>query len=551
MTLNKKRTQPIKVDQMKETAHANFMGGPSYDITSPLLRLICMSASSFFGEPSYYKGQRPKFKKRAGRVERVGGRPGRGDSLSGTQRKHLNSMLNAIDDYEWRSLSPADSMEKAITEALDHDPEATLQWAATLRRDEFIRATPQVILVMAANHLKVKGTGLIRQYAPAIIGRMDEPAIQLAFQLENYGKPIPNALKRAWADALNKANGYELAKYRMESRVVKTIDVINMAFGKGAYGFENPIGELARGELSLGDEYQTWESIRSNGGTWDEAIKVMGHMALLRNIRNLVKAGAPTELWLKKLVNTADRGKQLPFRYLSAHNANRNAPGHVLDAIEECLELSVGNLPTLNGRSLVLTDNSGSAHGCPVSELSTMTVAEIGNLMGVLTGMISDEGVLGVFGDRLEYVPIRKKASIMDQTTNANTIGRGIGGGTENGVWLALDDAIRNKKHWDNIFIYSDMQAGHGGLYGTDPSAYSQYSWKQSGYREYIDVAKLISTYRAKVNARVNVFLVQIAGYEDTLLPEFFDRTYIIGGWSDSIFKFAKRMIDTADQYSQ
>jgi hypothetical protein len=179
-----------------------------------------------------------------------------------------------------------------------------------------------------------------------------------------------------------------------------------------------------------------------------------------------------------------------------------------------------------------------------------MTVAKIGNLMGVLTGRVSDDGVLGVFGDRLRYVPIRKKASIMDQAHGANEIGKNIGGSTENGVWLALDKAIHDKEHWDNIFIYSDMQAGHGGLYGKNPADYKQYIWQGRG-KSYIDIPLLISEYRTKVNAKVNVFLVQIAGYEDTLLPEYYDRTYIIGGWSGSILKFAKRMIDTADQFQK
>jgi len=539
VAINSKRVIPLKLEKMKEEAHVNFMGGPSYDIKSPLLRLICMSASSFFGEPSYYKGMRSGRKEHRSLI--------RHKQLSNIERKHVREVLNAIDDYAWRNLSPAESMEKVVMEALDYNPEATLQWAVTLRRDEFIRTTPQVILVMAANHPKVKGTGLIRKYAPGVIARMDEPAVQLAYQLDRFGKPIPNALKRAWADAFNKTGEYQLSKYRMENRIVKTVDVVNMAFGKGAYGFENAVGKLVRNELSLGNGYQTWESIRSGGGSWEEAIKVMGHMALLRNIRNLVSAKAPTELWLKKLVATAAGGKQLPFRYLSAHNANREAPGHVLDAIEECMEISVGNLPTFNGRSLVLTDNSGSTHGGSVSELSTMSVAQIGNLMGVLTGMVSDEGVMGIFGDKLEYLPVRKKASIMDQTNEATRIGKNIGGGTENGVWLALDDAIRNKKHWDNIFIYSDMQAGHGGLYGKNSKDYRKYCL---GTR-YIDVPLLIHDYRAKVNPKVNVFLVQTAGYEDTLLPEYYDRTYIIGGWSGNILKFAKRMIDTADQFLQ
>lgn len=546
MAINKKREVPLEVEQMRAEAHTNFMGAPSYDISDVMLRLICMSASSFFGEPSYYKGQAPKKGKGSPRhAER---------NLSDRERRYLRDTLNAVDDYEWRNLTPAKSMEKAIDEALDKDPVATLEWAVSLRREEFIRTTPQVILVRAAKHPKVRGTGLIRQYAPRITARADEPAVQLAYLLDQYGKPVPNALKRAWADFLSNAKGYQLAKYRMENRVVKTVDVANLAFGKGAYGYDSPIGQLMRGELTLGDDYKTWESIRSGGGSWEEAIEVMGHMALLRNIRNLLKADAPTELWLKKLVATAERGQQLPFRYLAAHNANKGAPGHVLDAIEECLEISVGNLPVLNGRSLVLTDNSGSAHGQPVSELSTMTVAQIGNLMGVLTGKISDEGVLGVFGDRLKLIPIRKKASIMDQTNKANQVGHGIGGGTENGIWLALDKAIKDKEHWDNIFVYSDMQAGHGGLFGINPREYSNYVWKTNtrfGQERYIDVPKLVHEYRAKVNPKVNVFLVQIAGYEDTLLPEYYERTFILGGWSGSIFKFAKRMIDTFDQVQQ
>jgi hypothetical protein len=171
--------------------------------------------------------------------------------------------------------------------------------------------------------------------------------------------------------------------------------------------------------------------------------------------------------------------------------------------------------------------------------------------MGVLTGLISEDGVVGVFGDNLKYMPVRKKSSIMDQTNAASKIGRGIGGGTEHGIWLALDDAIKNKKHWDNIFVYSDMQAGHGGLFGNSRS-YTDYVWNgKDHWNHYIDVPKLIHDYRAKVNSKVNVFLVQIAGYEDTLLPEYYDRTYIIGGWSGSILKFAKRMIDTADTFLQ
>ena len=116
-------------------------------------------------------------------------------------------------------------------------------------------------------------------------------------------------------------------------------------------------------------------------------------------------------------------------------------------------------------------------------------------------------------------------------------MGSNIGGGTENGVWLFFRDAIKNRDVYDRIFIYSDMQAGHGGLYGLNPTDYNDY--RIGG--NHINVAKLVKEYR-KINPRVMVYLVQTAGYTDTLVPEYYDRTFIIGGWSDGILKFANAM---------
>jgi hypothetical protein len=546
MAINKKRQASRAEEKMAEESHKNFMGGVSFDITNPIVRLMCVSASSFFGEPMYYKGMGHggnKKKSLAGHST---------NKLSKRDREYLRKLLNAVDDYAWRDLTPAQTMERAIDAALDFDPEATLRWAVMLRREENIRVTPQVILVRAANHPAVKGTGLVRKHGLGVTARADEPATQMAYQLSAFGKPIPNALRRLWMDFLAGAQDYHLAKYRMESREVKTVDVANMAFGKSVYGLDLPIGRLVRGELVLGDSIRTWESIISGGGSWEEAVEVMGHMALLRNIRNLVTNKVDPKRWVNKLVAGAKGGKQLPFRYLSAYLANeKSAPGFVLDAIEECLMISVGNLPHFKGRTLSLSDNSGSAHGTPISEFSTMRVCQIGNMMGVLTGMCSDEGLAGVFGDRYERIPIRKRASFFDQQAKLDKMGHSIGGGTENGIWLALDRAIRDKEHWDNIFVYSDMQAGHGGLYGVNPKAYKNYLWPGGSYREYIDVPKMVKTYRERVNPRVNVFLVQIAGYEDTIMPEYYDRTYILGGWSGNILRFAKRMSEIADGLKQ
>lgn len=158
--------------------------------------------------------------------------------------------------------------------------------------------------------------------------------------------------------------------------------------------------------------------------------------------------------------------------------------------------------------------------------------------------MVADEGHVGVFGDRLSMSPVRAKASVFDQLELLENKARNIGQNTENGIWLFFDQALRKKEHWDHIFVYSDMQAGHGGLYGTTPREYSAYQWDDG---RHIDVAALVAAYRKQVNPNVMVYLVQVAGYQDTLVPEFYDRTFILGGWSDAVLRFAHAMSAVAN----
>lgn len=529
-TPNTKRTVNRKLEEARKEAHKNWMGGNSWNISDPIYALRLAASSCFFGEPMYY--HRDKGPEKRTRTHYAG-------RLDDRELNYLRETLDAIDPQEWRGLSPNKMMESAIDAALDHDIERTLQEAVRLRNEEFIRTTPQVILVRAANHASSKGTQLIRQYAKDIIKRADEPSVCTAYHLQTYGKKIPSRLKRALADRLTVFSEYQLSKYKMGSRSVKTVDVVNLVHPQGTPALE----KLVNGTLTTTGE--TWESIISAEGSttssWCKALGKMGHMALLRNLRNLHQNGVPYSEYLEGLKQGVLGGKQLPFRYFSAYKELEkvSAPAPILDALEECLMISLENLPTFHGRVMALVDNSGSTRGTPISSMSSMSVYEIGNLTGILTGMVSDEGYVGVFGDNLEDYTVRKRSSVFDQLKEVNRIGSGIGGSTEHGIWLFWDRAIKRKEHWDSVFIYSDMQAGHGGLYGHDNS-YKDYTWGASRRsRKFIDVPKLIQTYRNRVNKDVNVYCVQIAGYKDTIVPEFYDKTYILGGWGNGILKFA------------
>src|SRR5690242_7161340 len=136
-----------------------------------------------------------------------------------------------------------------------------------------MHTTPQLILVRAARHAKARGTGLVRRYAPSIISRADEPAVGLAYQLYRFGKPVPNALKKAWRDALHRFSDHALGKYRLDAKTVKTVDVVNLVHPKSA-----SVDRLAKGELRVTD--RTWEAILSASGSnqkaWLKSIPLMG-----------------------------------------------------------------------------------------------------------------------------------------------------------------------------------------------------------------------------------------------------------------------------------
>lgn len=516
----------------------NFMDGISYQ-WDPVDTLRLVTASSIFGEPAYY---------RSGEFAESGIGCIRDGSFS-VDPLFQPYLLPAMSEY--RNEKTSDVMERVIDKALDYDFRATLEWAVTLRRDYHMRLNPQVIMVRAATHPKraaftEENPGLFAKINSQVMARADEPASQLTYYLyRNKSKNrIPGILKRSWAERFAAMSRYDVYKYRNTG--IGMIDTIRICHAKGPL-----IDELMRtGTVALPEEEKTWETLRAGGAFWSEILDTihMGHMALLRNLRGIfseIRDLERTRQILQQLKKGVPGGKQFPYRYKSAYDAvmQCNDLEHrmlILDALEECIDIACDNMPKLSGRTVCLSDNSGSAWGAISSTYGTVTVGEIDNLSSVITARNSEEGFVGKFGDRLQMYEISKHQGVLHQTARINE-GRGldVGYSTENGIWLFFGEAITKKIVYDHIFIYSDQQAGHGGLYGT-PEGIRRY--QEAGYccrSNYVDVAKLIDTYRRKVNPKVNVFSVQTAGYNNVLIPENGYRTSILYGWTGNELVYA------------
>jgi hypothetical protein len=515
-----------------KTAVKNFMGGTSYTL-NPLDTLRIVAASSIFGEPSYYRGSHDK-------------------------PSNLTTLLknDVLGLYGGKGVeTTTDVFTNVIDAALDYNFEATLELARTLRHEYFMRMNPAVIFIRAAQHanrgeFNKNNPGVMRKIGTELIVRPDDITNQFDYYmwLNVTKKGLPSIVKRVWADALGEFDAYRINKYKSKG----LIDLVRISHAKS-----DVINELmTTGDVTVESSAQTWESLRSQGKTWMEIFDTIRipHMALLRNLRGIFTEVNDLEFAKRvceNLKSGVPYGKQFPFRYYTAYQAvgSVNHSGLLRDTLEECLDISVSNLPKLTGKTICLSDNSGSSWGSLNSEYGTVTVAEIGNLSSIVTALQSDEGEVGVFGDRLDITPVSTRNGILTQMKEASTRGRAQGGGTENGIWLFFKEAIKNKTHYDNIFVYSDMQAGHGGLYGVNENDYKDFIYDDNrGYGRYIDVLKLVQKYRKVVNPKVNIFTVQTAGYNNSVVPENLYRGAILGGWTGKESSYAKALIDAWDQ---
>jgi hypothetical protein len=358
---------------------------------------------------------------------------------------------------------------------------------------------------------------------------------------------LPSLVKRTWSEKLTEFSRYQLNKYKGK----KLIDLVRIS-----HAWSADIDELMKtGTLKVSETEQTWESLKSAGKTWKEILDTinMPHMALLRNLRGIFTEITDLQIAktvCEKLKSGVLTGKQFPFRYYSAYKAINTDVNHrqlLLDTLEECIDISIANMPKLAGKTACLSDNSGSSWGAMNSEYGSTHIAEIANLSSLITAMQSDEGEVGVFGDNLSMKTVSKRNGLLGQLKETSKRGKAQGASTENGIWLFWDKAIKMKTHYDNVFIYSDMQAGHGGLYGTNSNDYRDFIHGGRGGRN-IDVLALVRKYRMTVNPKVNVFSIQVAGYDNAVLPENLYRGAILAGWTGKEPAFAKALIDTWNQ---
>ena len=560
----------------------NFMGGKSFKLFNPLKRAELVAFSSFLGEPTYYQP-----------VDKI-----EYNTLENEMFQILKDHLLIPTDF---MISRNETFYKAINNSLDFDFKKTLELAVKCRNEFLMRKSTAQILAIAASHpLRLEFNQNNPMFFREILVKCwilpsDAIACLDAWKsLFGSKTKFPTFIKRAYEDRLKNLSQYQQEKYRKDS-----ISMVRLCHAsKKTLRINNTLENLMLdGHLDLDDKDIKWEKHRSMGKSWLETINLMEwripHMAALRNIRGFAASDPGIEnmiSYMEMLLQGVEGGKQFPFRYITAYNQLKNQfekqelivedleegeiqeikPRNkrkysditvnttykdvIFEYLEKCLQKSTENYPYLDGNVISLCDNSGSAHGTFTSVYGTQTVADIGNLSGLLTAYrATGRGVVGVFGDSLNLYEVDKSKPLLEQYYQIMDIGKTVGSSTENGVWLFFKRAFENPDSYkfDHWFCYSDMQIGHGGLYGNDDDIKDKgFLWgeKSRNPANYIHVHKCIDKYRMEINPKLNTYMVQTAGYDNTILPESTYRGAILSGWTGNEVVYAKHLSSLWDE---
>lgn len=462
----------------------------------------------------------------------------------------------------------ADKRIKRINELVSliakSDPLFIVKLAVVLRKEFHMRSAYHVLV---GEFSKVhKKDSLIRKLIPNSAERPDDLVEIVAYYLNTYGeekknvkgfkirRSLPNQIKKGVAEALRNFTPYQLAKYKLSRKEFSLVDLFNLVHPKPKDKKQSETwNKLLKGKL---EAPETWEvrlsTEKDKAKVWRELVlnKKIGYMALLRNLRNIMKQG-DYETVKESCKQIADKSKvikskQLPFRFLSAYNAlegEGRAPKLVFEkdvdvskmmkeAVTQAVLYSVENLLIAKGKTVILSDNSGSMRGDSggaslVSAMSRRTTADIANLFAVLYWTRADNTIVGLFGDKLIIPKLNREKDVFENFKVINKEANKCGLGTETGIFTILEKLVETKEKVDRIIIFSDCQVGTG------------CNWYDTSRKKHgSDFNSLLKKYQ-KINPAVNVYSVDLRGYGNKL---FSGGVYLLSGWSDKIFELIYRI---------
>jgi len=541
-------------------ATLNRAGGVAFEIRDPALKLITMTGGAFFAEPRFYN------------ADTCIPTRGQGGKLEGLQErlKLVDEKLKDFASCEELNDTAREVIATAVDVAKGESAEDLLAIANWLRNDMYIRLTPQVLLVLAS---RMDGTkSLVRKYAPVIVKRPDEVKTCLLIHRFLFGyKSLANGLNLGLGDALAAFGERGLMKYD-SSNFPTWKDVLGWIKRKRGWPLKDEVAKYfvtgdvvdgrktpiiyARKKLAKRDVFDAeakelakrsmvnWEVLRSQFKSdakevWEFLIdeRLLGYMAMLRNLRNVLQAGVSDE-HVQKVSNfisskqAVQRSKQLPFRFLSALKAlevpdvDMAARNELAAAVELASNYACENIH-LPGVTAIFADNSGSMSSTKLSDRSTVSCADAANVLCGIVAKAAEKPYVFAFGTDIAEVGFTKNSTVLGiagKVQGADTHGHNTNA-------YKIPRLLKSKGLTpDRVIILSDMQCW-------DDASYAGHGWGSSR-EEQKAVCDTWAEYLTSSAKAKDTWLhcIHLDGYGDAVVDE--------GGHINQLAGFSEKVFD-------
>ena len=361
-----------------------------------------------------------------------------------------------------------------------------------------------------------------RAYFRNFLKRPDDVSEVFA-AIDMLGDKRSHALVRGARDYLSSLKDYQLGKYKLKGKEYNMYDLINITHAHSA-----TIDKYKAGTLETPDIWETAisgsKSEEEKSQNWQRLVEEnkLGYLALIRNLRNIINS-SPDADWIEKYLipqieNKTAIKKSLVFPYqIYCSWKNYGIRNISIDAaLDRAFRIACGNMPKMDGRTVIVLDVSGSMED-KLSSNSSLTLKEVGAVYAAAMFVNCNADFIK-FGNEAKKLNLNKLDSIFNLVEKmcANDC---CGFGTD----IVPAFRLMNEKY-DRIFLVSDMQimAKNGSVW--------YWGHKNSGVETYNEYCE---TYKC----HPHMYSFDLANYSTQVENPNNPRIHLLTTLNDTLFK--------------
>lgn len=341
--------------------------------------------------------------------------------------------------------------------------------------------------------------------------------------LDNFlGSKRSHALVRGAGDYLSSLKDYQLGKYKMNGKEYNMYDLINITHAHSA-----TIDKYKAGTLETPDTWETAisgsKSDEEKSQNWQRLVEEnkLGYLALIRNLRNIVNS-SPDVDWIEKYLvpqidNEVAIKKSLVFPYqIYCSWKNYGIRNISIDAaLDRAFRIACGNMPKMDGRTVIVLDVSGSMED-KLSSNSSLTLKEVGAVYAAAMFVNCNADFIK-FGNDAKRIKLNKLDSIFNLVEKMY-VNDSCGYGTD----IVPAFRLMNEKY-DRIFLVSDMQI----MNNNDSEWYWRHQNGIETYNEYCNAYK----------CHPHMYSFDLANYSTQVENPNNPRIHLLTALNDTLFK--------------